>query len=139
MKQAYVDANVIIRLITGDPPDMADKAARLFKQVDDGTLELVVDEIVVAEVIWVLSSFYGFSANQIAPVMTTFLISSGILCDNKTELLQALTLYENKNVDFIDALLVVKMQKHEISSIYSFDKHFDRLESITRIKLDELV
>lgn len=139
MKCAYVDANVIIRLITGDPPEMAEQVAHLFQRVDDGVLELIVDEIVLAETVWVLSSFYGFSASQIAPVMRTFLISKGILCDDKTGLLQALTLYEDKNIDFVDALLAVRMFKHGISHVYSFDKHFNRLESITRMSPDQSI
>lgn len=135
MKQAYVDANVIVRLITGDPPGMADKASKLFQRVDEGELEMVVDALVLAETVWVLSSYYGFSVNQIAPVLSTFLISAGIVCDDKIELLQALTLYEDKNIDFIDALLAVRMMKHGITEVYSFDKHFDRLDSIKRLPL----
>lgn len=30
MKRAYVDANVIVRLITGDPTELADRAEKLF-------------------------------------------------------------------------------------------------------------
>ena len=131
--KAYVDANVICRLLTGDPPELADKAAELFERVDKGQLELFVDAMVVAETVWVLSSFYGFSCDQIVPLLSTLLVHDGILCDDKTELLQALALYEKKGVDFVDALLAVRMGKRNAKCIYSFDKHFDRLESIQRL------
>ena len=133
MTTAYVDANVIVRLITGDPPEMAESAARLFRRTDEGRLQLVVDPLVAAEAVWVLSSFYGFSAAEIAPVMRSFLTGDGIISEEKTELLRALALYEDKNIDFIDALLAVKMMKRGIFEVYSFDKHFDRLESIHRV------
>lgn len=133
MKRAYVDANVILRLITGDPPEMAAQAESLFQRVDEGAIELLVEPVVVAEVVWVLSSFYGFSAHEIASVVQTFLISGGVISDEKLELLQALALYENKNIDFVDALLAVKMMKQGVHEVYSFDKHFDRLESIRRM------
>jgi len=133
MNRAFIDANVILRLITGDPADMAEQAAELFRKVDEGHLEIVVDEVVVLETVWVLSSFYGFAPAQIAPIMRTFMVSKGIICSNKAELLQALALYDDKNIDFADALLAVKMMKHGVKEIYSFDKHFERLESIQRL------
>mgnify|MGYP000680702151 CR=1 FL=1 len=134
MKRAYVDANVILRLITDDPPEMADAAQRTLRLVDDGDLELVVDPIVLAETVWVLSSFYGFSPSEIAPVLRTFLANEGIIGEDKTALLQALELYEDKNVDLVDALLAVQMLKHGVSKVYSFDKHFDRIKGIRRLE-----
>lgn len=133
MNQAYVDANVILRLVTGDPPDMAEQAARLFARVDNGEMEIIIDTVAILETVWVLSSFYGFSPEQVAPVVGTLLASRGVICDEKVELLQALTLYEKKNVDFADALLAVRMMKSGVANIYSFDKHFDRFESITQL------
>ncbi len=133
MKQAYVDSNVIIRFITDDPPDMATQAAALFQQVDDGSLQLVVDSISVAESVWVLSSFYGFSPSQIAPILSAFLSNDGIVAADKDELLSALALYQEKNVDFADALLAIRMMKSGIPDVYSFDRHFDRIENVTRI------
>lgn len=134
MRRAYVDANVIVRLITNDPSDMADSAARVFEQVDQGDLELVIDGVVLAETVWVLSSFYGFTAREIAPALATLLSNDGMISQEKTELLQALALYDRKNIDFVDALVAVRMLKHGIQDVYSFDKHFDRLQSINRIQ-----
>lgn len=134
MRRAYIDANVILRLITNDPPEMADAAQRTLRLVDDGSLELVVDPIVIAESVWVLSSFYGFIPSEIAPVLRTFLAGEGIICQDKTALLQALELYEDKNVDFVDAVLAVRMLQLGVSEVYSFDRHFDRLEGIERLE-----
>jgi predicted nucleic acid-binding protein len=134
VKRAYVDANVIIRLITGDPPEMAERAERLFRQVDEGGVELVVSDIVIAETVWVLSSFYGFSAYQIGPALEAFLIHDHIVSDQKEELLRALALYEEHNLDFADALLSVLMVSSDVLDVYSFDKHFDRLASVNRIE-----
>ena len=133
MNRAYVDANVIVRLITGDPPEMADQAERLFRRADEGGLEFVVDSIVIAEVVWVLSSFYGFTPDEIAPTLQTLLVSDGIVGEEKLESLQALALYHEKHIDFVDALLSVRMMREGVRVIYSFDRHFDRLDSIRRV------
>jgi len=132
MKRAYVDANVILRLVTGDPPEMADAAETTFRLVDSGELELVIEPVVIAEAVWVLSSFYGFSPPEIAPILRAFLAGEGIIGEEKDELLEALQLYEDKNVDFVDALLAIRMSREGVREVYSFDEHFDRLEGIRR-------
>ena len=133
MDYACVDANVIIRLLTDQPPEMAEKAERLFAAVDQGIITLVVPEVVVAEVVWVLKSFYGFTPAEISSLLEDFLSSEGLQCEDKPGLLQALTIYKYKNIDFIDALLAVQMTRQGITDIYSFDAHFDRLPWITRL------
>lgn len=133
MTRAYVDANVILRFLVGDPPEMAEQSARLFQAVEDGTVSLVVDEIVVAEVVWVLASYYHHTAREIAPVLRTFLLQEGIEARERDTLLLALSLYDTENVDFADALLAARMRARGIQDLFSFDKHFDRLEGIRRI------
>lgn len=132
MSRTWVDSNVIVRFITGDPPDMARRAERLFSRVDRGDTEVVIDPIVIAECVWVLSSFYGFGANAIAQTLGTFVARPGVICDQKTEVLRALAMYDTLNADFVDALLAVRMLGHGDTEVYSFDKHFDRIGGIAR-------
>lgn len=133
MHSACIDANVIVRLITDEPPQMAEKAEQLFAAVDRGELTLYVAEVVVAEVVWVLKSYYGFTSVEITTLLSEFLDHEGLQCEDKTSLLLALSLYKEKNIDFIDALLAARMVRLKIKEIYSFDKHFDRLPGITRL------
>jgi predicted nucleic acid-binding protein len=133
MTRAYVDANVILRFLVGDPPDISEQSAHLFQAVEDRTLTLVLDDIVVAEVVWVLGSYYRLAAREIASVLRGFLLQDGIEALDRDTLLLALTLYETKNVDFADSLLAARMLERGIPAVFSFDKHFDRLESIHRI------
>lgn len=131
--RAFVDANVILRFLLNDPPAMAEDAARLFQAVADGQVTLVLDDIIVAELVWVLKSFYQHTAVDIAQVLREFLAQSGIELSDKATLFQALFLFETKNVDFIDALVAARMQKSGFSYIFSFDKHFDRFPGIQRL------
>ena len=127
MSQAYVDANLILRFLVGDPPEMAEQAAHLFQAVEAGQVTLIVDDITVAEVVWVLQSFYQHTPANIAAAIRDLLLHTGITADDKDTLLYALTLYETKNVDFADALLAARMQKRRIEAVFSFGNHFDQL------------
>ncbi len=132
MRFAYVDTNVILRFLTGDPPDLAAHARALFEAVDDGKVTLIIDEIVVAETVWVLGSFFGYPNQKIAQVVQELLNHDGLQADDKPGLLAALSLFADKNVDFADALVAVHMAQRSVPDIYSFDHHFDRLPGIIR-------
>jgi predicted nucleic-acid-binding protein len=132
MKQAYVDTNVILRFLTGDPADLATQARALFDAVEGGEITLVVDEIVIAETVWVLQSFYGYPPAQVSRVVQQLLTHDGLHMANKPALLAALSLYADKNVDLADALLAVRMQQHGVHDIFSFDRHFDHLPGVVR-------
>ncbi len=133
MKRAFVDANVILRFLTGDPPDLADRAQSLFTEVDTGETVLVLEEIVVAETVWVLQSFYGYEHGVIAQVLSEIVSRDGIETGDRAGLLTALHLYAARNVDFADALVAVRMGEAGVSQIYTFDRHLERISGIERL------
>ena len=57
MLYLWIDANVVLRFITGDPPEMAARALELMARAENGEVCLRLPHLVVAETVWVLSSF----------------------------------------------------------------------------------
>jgi len=51
---AFLDTNVVVRHLTGDPPELAARAAAAF----EAETELLLVDLVVAECAYVLESFY---------------------------------------------------------------------------------
>ena len=136
MRRVYIDANVILRFLTGDPPDMAAAARALFEAVEQGKVILVIDEIIVAEAVWVLKSFYGYPHDEIARILSELLSHDGLEAGNIPGLLVALDLFAEKNIDFADALVAVHMRERGILEIFSFDLHFDRVADVVRLSPD---
>jgi predicted nucleic acid-binding protein len=134
MKRAFVDANVILRYLTGDPPDMAEASLKTFSAAQKGEISLILIPITVAEVVWVLESFYGYPKDRIAATITEFLHSDGLEVMDLDILIQALSFYDEKNIDFADALLSASALNPGPNLIYSFDRHFDRIAEITRLE-----
>ncbi|MEH2416499.1 PIN domain-containing protein [Nostoc sp.] len=127
MTNLWVDANILLRFLTGEPPDLAQRAFRLIQKAESGEVTLRLSPIVVAEVVWVLSSFYKYSRVQIAEVLLPLVVAEGILLDDLEQVTAALERMANANVDFIDAYLAeIARQKGE--TIVSFDRDFKRLE-----------
>ena len=123
----FVDANIILRYLLDDPE--ADSVERIFKKQK----EIYVADIVIAEVIWTFTTFYKWRKDRFIPKIKSFLSPDFIKADKKM-LNEALDIFEKYNIDYIDAYLISLMEKRKIKSIYSFDRHFDKIQDIRRIE-----
>jgi predicted nucleic acid-binding protein len=132
--RAYLDTNVIIRLLTGDDPAKQMAARALFEAASSGTVELIVHEAVVAEAVYVLSSaqLYKVPRGRVAAMLTGLCLLPGVEVTNKPQVLSALALYAPTNLHFEDALIAAAMQDDKVQVIYSYDKHFDRVAGVSR-------
>ena len=59
---AFVDTNVLVRHLTGDPPDQAARAGRFLATA----VALLLPDLIVAEVAYVLESYYEAPRSQVA-------------------------------------------------------------------------
>ena len=135
MKACFVDTNLFIRYLTNDDPDKANKVEDLLNQAAAGKIRLVTAEIVLAEVVWVLESYYSLKKDQISSMVKAILATPGLDVINGKLLEKAVDYYLYRNIDFIDAYIVALMEKLKISDIYSFDKkHLARINTINRIE-----
>jgi len=62
---AFVDTNVLVRHLTGDPPAQAVRATRYLELAD----ELLLPDLILAEVAYVLESFYETPRAQVAETL----------------------------------------------------------------------
>ena len=132
MAALRVDANIILRYLTDAPPEQAEWVARLFAAVAARTVEIIVEEVVLAEVVWTLSSYYRMPRQEIAAALLAFLAEDSILSRDKEELQTALVLFQQRNLDFVDALLAAKTLGSSERELYSFDRDFDRIPGLLR-------
>ena len=133
MSARWIDTNAIVRYLAGDSPDIAARARRLLQAIEAGDEVVILEDVVLADAVWVLSSFYERARPDIADVLTEIVALPGMLNQDKPSLLRALTLYANSRIDFADALLAAKTLEGG-GEIYSFDRDFDRVPGLTRIE-----
>ena len=127
VKRYWLDANVILRFLTGEPEPMAEGAARLMRQAQRGEALLIVIPLVVAEVVWVLKSFYQRSYEEIVRVLVPFLSADGVETQDRDLMIRALELMRAKNVDLSDAVLALQAERHS-ETVCTFDaSDFKRL------------
>ncbi len=133
MKTVFVDTNIFIRYLTNDDPVKADRVDRLLDKAASGKISLVTAELVLAEVVWVLESFYGLQRASIAPMIKAILATPGLKVINGSLMEKAVDYYLLYNIDFIDGYIAAVMEKKKIDTIFSYDKkHLSRVQSVNR-------
>ena len=109
----------------------------------EGAILLVTDLIVICEMVWVMDSFYNLEKEVISEKITNLYRTPGVVVFNGDILLDALSIYITKNIDFTDAIVASSAMKNHIEYLASFDKkHMKRLSDygIKRIEsLEEIL
>ena len=130
----FVDTNIFLRFLVNDDPEKADACEALFRKAISGEQDLVTSEMVIAEIVWVLESYYELEKSAIRDHVEKILNTRNLTCPNSGVIISALAFYAEKNIDYIDAYNAFAMRRDHISAIYSYDKHFDRVDWIERVE-----
>lgn len=127
---AFVDTNVLIRHLTGDPPAQARGATAFLEQAD----ELLLPDLIAAEVLYVLESYYELDRSHVAELMRSIISYPAILVTHEPLLMRALEVYEVNRLDFAEAYLVASAEATGVGTIASFDRTIDRVPTVTRLQ-----
>lgn len=125
---AFVDTNVLVRHLTGDPPELAARATRYLAAAD----ELLLPDLILADVACVLESFYETPRAQVATTLRAVLAFPAIRVLDADLLQRAVEVYEVHGLDFADAYLVASAERTGIGVIASFDRSTDRVTTVRR-------
>jgi predicted nucleic acid-binding protein len=126
---AFLDTNILIRHLTGDPPRQARRATTFLRDAEI----LLLTDVVIAEAIYVLESFYEVDRAQIARVMRATITYKAIRTIAPSALLRSLEVYERHGLDYAEAYLVALAESTGVDRVASFDKAIDRVKSVERV------
>jgi predicted nucleic-acid-binding protein len=96
--------------------------------------ELLLTDLVLAESIYVLESFYGFPREKVAEAMRALVTLESVVAVDQALLLRALEVYVGARLDFAEAYLVACAESTGVGVIASFDRALDRLTTVTRLE-----
>ncbi|HUZ42029.1 MAG TPA: PIN domain-containing protein [Acidimicrobiales bacterium] len=127
---AFVDTNVLVRHLVGNPPKMAARATAYLQRES----ELLVADLIVAETIYVLESFYEVARPEISEAMRALIVMESVSVVDAPLLLRAVEIYEYDRLDFAEAYLIASAESTGVMQVASFDRSIDRVKSITRVE-----
>ena len=94
--------------------------------------ELLLADLVLAECVYVLESFYEVAREEVAELMRAAIALPSIKTVDSASLRRALEVYEVERLDFAEAYLVAQAEATGVGSVLSFDRSIDRVTTITR-------
>ena len=127
---AFVDTNVLVRHLIGDPPKLATRATDYLR----GESDLLVADLIVAETIYVLESFYEVSRPEISESIRALIVMESVRVVDAPLLLRAVEIYEYDRLDFAEAYLIASAESTGVMRVASFDRSIDRVKTITRVE-----
>lgn len=134
MTVPFVDADVVIRLLAGDDPVKQAAARSLFDAVEVGNLVVATPVTTIADAAYVLVSprLYALPRPEAAALLSALARLPGFRVRDRRIVLRALDLFGATRLDFGDAMIVAAMEHAGESTLYSYDKDFDRQPGIAR-------
>jgi predicted nucleic-acid-binding protein len=108
-------------------------AARATAALAGGELLLLAD-LVLAECVYVLESFYEVERERVAELMRAAIALPSIAVLDAPLLLRALEVYEVDRLDFAEAYLVACAEATGVGAVMSFDRAIDRARTVERVE-----
>ncbi|CAA6820446.1 MAG: Unknown protein [uncultured Sulfurovum sp.] len=119
--KVLLDANIIIRFFEGSEAMHYGKSLSIMQDIQGGKIKVLLLDLIIAEIIYVSKHIYRREKSEISNILKEMIMMDNFYVENQPLTLEALSLYENKNIDFADAMLCAKknLQGYEVMS---FDK-----------------
>jgi predicted nucleic acid-binding protein len=127
--RAFVDSNVLVRHLTGDPPDQAKRATALLRDAE----ELILVDLVVAEVVYVLESVYVVERERVAELVRAIVGFPPVVVPDRLLLLRSLEIYEQHRIHFAESYLAACAEATGVGVVASFDRAIDRVGTVRRL------
>jgi predicted nucleic acid-binding protein len=128
--RAFVDSNVLVRHLTGDPPDQAKRATAFLRDAE----ELILVDLVVAEVVYVLESVYEVERERVAELVRAIVGFPLVVVPDRLLLLRSLEIYEQHRIHFAESYLAACAEATGVGVVASFDRAIDRVGTVRRLE-----
>ncbi|WP_164469084.1 PIN domain-containing protein [Aliarcobacter cryaerophilus] len=118
---SLIDTNIIIRFLVADNEEQFKIAKDIFFEIEKSQKMVIILDVVFMEAFFVLTKLYQLPKSEVLNDLKSILALDGVVNSDKVILNEVFNLIENKNIDFVDALLCAKNKLQGFEKI-SFDK-----------------
>ncbi len=122
MSSYLLDANIIIRLLTGEPEDHYEAARAFLENTENNNHLVYIEPLVMAEVIFVLTGkVYGLDRKLVVKELQFFLSNPKLVVINESVVKLAMKKFAVSKLDFVDCYLLARSEVKDIK-LATFDK-----------------
>ena len=135
MNKAFIDTSVILRLLVQDDDLKAKAVENLIRTAPEQKISLHVVPVTMLEIVWVLEKVYKYPKKAIRELAEAIINTPQLKVELASVFLNALKVYEEKNVKFADAVMGYWGLEKGISTVFTYDEtDFKQIEGLTVVK-----
>lgn len=117
-----LDTNVLVRYVVEDDAAQSAAAVAMIERAVERDETLFVPQIVLCELVWVLSHAYRFNREEVVGVLHQLRRGAQIMVEGADEVRRAIDAYTSARGDFADYLLAERAVANGCSAIATFDR-----------------
>ena len=129
----FLDTNIFIRYFEQEDEEKAFNVEKLFESLINGEINCFTNSMVIAEIVWILEKYYEWDKEEVCENIELILNTPNIRIADRNIIKNAIGTYKNTKIDYIDSYNHAYIKSHNASQIYSYDRHYDRLEGVSRL------
>ena len=115
-----LDANVVLRHFTGQPPELAVRATAAL--VGAPPRSLLLADLTLAEIVYVLEGVYRRPREEVARLAEATISLASVRLDDEAVIRRTLEHYARRGMDWPDAYLVAMVETRKLAGLLSFDR-----------------
>lgn len=124
----FLDSNIFLRPAVKDDLQKVKECEVLFGKIKKEEIKVFTSNLVLAEIVWVCSNFYGLQKEEIIKILGGILKFKNLKIIDKFDPFLTMELFEKYNVKFIDVLIASNPQISQKKVIMvSYDRDFDKI------------
>ena len=118
-----LDTSVVLRLIVGEPEDLAERAARFLSEVVEAGDSLIVSDLVLCETYFALHTHYGVPKREAIKVLAQMLTEGPVQAVDQSPILNVLKASAKgpQKPGFVDRLIQAQYEALKADTV-SFEK-----------------
>jgi predicted nucleic-acid-binding protein len=128
-----LDTNVLVRLVVGDDPRQTYRAKRFVSRHCTPDSPGFIDCVVLAELVWVLASSYGYARSEIAAAVEGVLGGGDRVVEHHDAVRASLEDYKAGRADFAGALIARVNRAYGCEATATFDQKAAKLDGFVQV------
>lgn len=137
MIKIFLETSLFIRFFTQDDPKKGQESTELFKIVEQGKARPYTSNIVLMEVIFILTKWYRYPKQQVLEDTYRILSIMNISLVEKTDTRKALQYFKIFPIKYGDCLIASQVPKEV--TLVSYDREFKRIPAIDLVTPEEII
>lgn len=129
-----LDTNVLVRFLTGDDTEQAQKVLNIFTSAEKENSRLFIPVAVILETIWVLESAYEIPRDKIIEAISDILLLPILEFEQHNAIQKLAVAARKENTDLSDLLIGLVSIECGCDKVLTFDKKASKSEYFELIK-----